>query len=134
MSVALDTAVVIRLLTGTPAEQAELAREVIASEREPVTVSDLVVSESYFALRHHYSVAHSAAVRSLADMLQDARVRGSGIAPIVMRSLAEDGGEKPRPGVMDRLIHAEYQGHEHQLLTFDRDMGRLPGTRLLANK
>lgn len=133
MSVALDTSVVIRLLTGTPAAQAELAREAIASESEPVTVSDLVVSESYFALRHHYAVTHLAAVRSLASMLHDPRVHGSGIAPVVMSALAKDGGENPRPGVMDRLIQADYRREELELLSFDRDVCRLPHTRLLAS-
>ena len=44
MSVGLDTSVALRLLTGTPADQAERARELVASAPEPVVISDLVVS------------------------------------------------------------------------------------------
>lgn len=133
MSVALDTSVVIRLLTGTPAAQAELARDAVAAEGEPVTISDLVAGESYFALRHHYAVSHADAVRSIAAMLNDPRIHATGIAPTVMSALAKDGSETPRPGVMDRLIHADYRREDIEMWSFDRDVCRLPHTRLLAS-
>ena len=132
MSVALDTSVVIRLLTGTPAAQAELARDAVAAEVEPVTISDLVASESYFALRHHYAVSHADAVRTISAMLNDPRIHATGIAPTVMSALAKDGGDKPRPGMMDRLIHADYRREDIEMWSFDRDVCRLPHTRLLA--
>ena len=52
----LDTSVLMRLLTGQPAPLAEVAREHLAEVEESgsvVFVSNLVVSEAYFACQHH---------------------------------------------------------------------------------
>ncbi|HEY5441835.1 MAG TPA: PIN domain-containing protein [Gemmatimonadaceae bacterium] len=131
MSVGLDTSVVLRLLTGTPPHQAETARGLLASAQEPVTLSDLVVGETYFALRHHYAVPHADAVRPLTALLSDPRVRGSGVARAVLAEASSRGPAKSRPGLIDRLIHADYGRDDLQLVTFDRDLARIPGVRLL---
>ena len=64
MSAGLDTSVTLRLLTGVPTEQATAAREFVAASPSPVVISDLVIAETYFALRHHYEVPHADAVAS----------------------------------------------------------------------
>ena len=128
MSLGLDTSVALRLLTGTPAEQAEHARVLVATSPEPVVISDLVVSEVYFALRHHYAVSHRDAVRAMRALLDDARVRSSGVARAV---LAVD-ASSPRllkTGLMDRLILADYYREGAELVTFDQELARLPGAR-----
>lgn len=128
MSVGLDTSVALRLLTGTPADQAERARELVASAPEPVVISDLVVSELYFALRHHYRVSHGDTVRAMRALLNDTRVRSTGVARAVMAAdSASRASEKP--GLMDRLILADYVREGLDLVTFDRDLARLPGAR-----
>lgn len=130
MTQGLDTSVVVRLLVGVPAEQAESARRAI--ERQPrgsVAISDLVVGESYFALRHHYDVPHARAVAALAALLADTRIRSTGVAAQV---LAQAPHRESGPGLMDRLIHAEYQDDDIAMLTFDRAAARLPGTQLLT--
>ena len=132
MSIGLDTSVTLRLLVGIPADQARKAREMIASADAPVTISDLVVSETYFALRHHYSVPHGEAVRALAGLLADSRIQGSGVATALMAEVAAlRGSAATKPGVMDRLIHADYARDSLDLVTFDRDLARLPNARLL---
>lgn len=132
MSIGLDTSVALRLLMGVPAEQAEKARAAIASADAPVAISDLVVSETYFALRHHYAVPHGEALRALGALLADKRIQGNGIAPSVLAQVATlRGANATRPGFMDRLIHAEYTVAAIELVTFDRDLARLPGTRQL---
>lgn len=128
MSIGLDTSVVLRLLTGMPAEQAEQARLLVASAREPVVISDLVVSEVYFALRHHYAVSHRDAVRALRAVLDDARVRAAGVARTVLAAEAEQ-SSPPKVGLMDRLILAESARDGIELATFDRALARLPGAR-----
>ena len=133
MSVGLDTSVALRLLTGAPPDQAERARELVARSPSPVTISDLVVAETYFALRHHYAVPHTDAVRAIGALLADARVHGSGTAVPVLAAAAA-GGAKLRPGLVDRLIHADYRRDALDVVTFDRDLGRLPGTRVLGGK
>lgn len=133
MSVGLDTSVTLRLLTGTPADQAERARALVASTPTTVTISDLVVSETYFALRHHYGVPHAEAVRAIGALLADSRVRGSGTAPTVLAG-ALSGGARPRPGLVDHLIHADYRRDALDVVTFDRDLGKLPGAQLLTGR
>lgn len=131
MSVGLDTSVVLRLLTGQPTEQAERARVLVASAASPVLVSDLVVAETYFALRHHYAVPHGEVVSVLADFLADARVRATAIARHVLADLAMRASSKRAPGLVDRLIHSGYASDDVPLVTFDRALARLPEARLL---
>lgn len=132
MSVGLDTSVTLRLLTGVPELQARAAQAFVATASETVTISDLVVSETYFALLHHYAVPHSDAVRALSALLTDARIRGTGIAVNVLGTLAASRATSaPRPGVMNRLIHGEYARDGITLVTFDRDLARLPDVHQL---
>jgi len=131
VSAGLDTSVALRLLTGTPPEQAESARQFVVAEEEPVTISDLVVAELYFALRHHYAVSHAESVRAIHALLADPRVRGIGVAHAVLREASSRGSSKSRPGLIDSLIHADYARDGLELVTFDRDLARLPSARLL---
>lgn len=129
--IGLDTSVVMRLLTGQPASQAAAARRRIedgAAAGHPPAVSDLVVGESYFALRHHYGVPHRQAIAALRTLLGDPRIIATGAA---RRVLDEVQNEAAAPGLMDRLIHGDYDRTGAVLLTFDRDAGRLPGSELL---
>jgi predicted nucleic acid-binding protein len=132
MSIGLDTSVVLRLLTGTPADQAEQARRLVASAHEPVVISDLVVSEVYFALRHHYGIPHRDTVRVLRAVLDDQQVRCSGLAHLVLAAEAAQ-PSPPKAGLMDRLILAEYARDGIQLATFDRALARRPGARSVAS-
>ena len=128
MTVGLDTSVALRLVTGTPADQAERARILVATSREPVAVSDLVVSELYFALRHHYAVPHAETVSVMRKFLGDPRIRCSGVARNVL--VADDGSRTSRKtGLMDRWILADYARDGVELRTFDRELARLPGAR-----
>lgn len=124
MIVGLDTTAVVRLLVRAPVEQAEAAERLLAGG--DVVVSDLVVAESYHALRHHYMVPHAEAAGALARLLGDRRIRPTGVAPEVLATARGAG-----PGFMDRLIHADYGLAAAALHTFDRSAARLPGARLI---
>jgi predicted nucleic acid-binding protein len=124
----MDTSVVLRLLTGEPAVQAEVARRHVEQRDAPVAVDALVVGESYFALRHHYAVPHNEAVDALLALLASERIVSAAEVRDAL-SAARDGGQ---PGVMDRLILAAAQREGRELLTFDRRLARLDGTRLLG--
>lgn len=132
MSLGLDTSVVLRLLTGEPPAQAETARALVASAATPVAISDLVVGETYVALRHHYSVPHAEAVRVLRALLGDDRIRSLGVARAVLAGDVGQGTSKSQPGLLDRLIHADYARDDLQLVTFDRELARLGGARRLG--
>ncbi len=125
----LDTSVAVRLLVGEPARQAEAAHRWLREVSEPAAISDLVVGETYFALRHHYRVPHGAAVTALRALLGDPRVHPTGVAPDV---LPQVGDERGAPGVMDRLIHGDYERSGAVLVTLDRDAARLGNARLLS--
>ena len=132
--IGLDTSVVLRLLIGEPAQQAVTARALLDSRArngEPAAcISDLVVGESYYALRHHYGVPHGEAVTALHLLLQDSRVQATGVAARVMNELREG---SPGAGLMDRLIHGDYAQREAAALaTFDYAASRLPEAQLLA--
>lgn len=132
MTVGLDTSVTLRLLTGEPGDQAETARAFVAAAAEPVSISDLVAGESYFALRHHYGVPHVEAVRALLGLVSDPRVMALGAARTVLADAASLSHAKSQPGLMDRLIHAAYEREGVRVVTFDRAMGRLEGVEVMG--
>lgn len=131
--IGLDTSVVLRLLVGEPRDQAETARRRLeegTTGLPSAAVSDLVVGETYFALRHHYAVPHAEAISSLASLLEDPRVRATGVARAVLREIVRD--DAP-PGVIDRLIHGDYGRAGANLLTFDRQAARLEDAERLGS-
>lgn len=123
-----DTSVVLRLLIGLPEDQAIQARELLMRGGEPLAISDLVVGESYFALRHHYEVPHAEAIDALIALLSDSRIYPTGVAPSVLATA----GKESAPGLMDRLIHADYERVGAGFATFDRAAARLQGATQLS--
>ena len=132
MSVGLDTSVTLRLLVGVPEDQTAIARKLVSQSSTPVAISDLVISETYFALRHHYGVPHATAVSAIASLLADARVQATGVAPTVLTE-PDARAPEPRPGLIDRLIHADYNRQSLDVVTFDRDFGKLPDAQVLMS-
>ena len=130
MTRGLDPSVVVRLLVGEPVDQALTAQGAIeGAPRGSIVVSDLVIGESYFALRHHYEVPHRKAIAALAAMVSDPRIRCMGVAGRVLAAMLD---RESGAGLMDRLIHGGYEVEDMTLLTFDRGAARLPGAQLLV--
>jgi predicted nucleic acid-binding protein len=132
MSIGLDTSVVLRLLTGAPATQADAARSMMAASRDTVCISDLVVSESYFGLRHHYAVPHAEAAHAIAALLDDPRIQCTGVARRVFRDATAGTVPRSAPGLMDQLILADYRAALCTVATFDRDLAKANGAQLVA--
>ncbi len=132
MSAGLDTSVVVRLLVGEPKPQAAAARSFLeqraAAGGGPSRVSDLVVSEVFFALIHHYQVPAAETVRALNTLFEDERIAPS---PLARAVLATPGVATGKPGLLDRLIHGQYADEGASLVTFDKAAGQLPGAQLL---
>ncbi|CAN5771691.1 hypothetical protein BH11GEM1_BH11GEM1_33810 [soil metagenome] len=130
MTLGLDTSVVVRLLIGQPAAEAEAARRLVDDQpRGTCAISDIVVGEAYFALRHHYVVPHARAVGALSALLGDPRLRATGVARHVLARMPD---RESGAGLMDRLIHGGYEQDDIAMVTFDRVAARLPGARRLG--
>jgi predicted nucleic acid-binding protein len=132
MSIGLDTSVVLRLLTGAPATQADAARSMLAASRDTVCISDLVVSESYVGLRHHYAVPHAEAIHAIAALLDDPRIQCTGVARRVFRDATTGTVSRSAPGLMDQLILADYRANQCAVATFDRVLAKADGAQLVA--
>ena len=119
-AVGLDTSVVLRLLIGRPKPQAERAWQSIMELRSvggQVVVSDLVASETYFALQYHYGVPKAEALRQLDAFFDSSYVTASGCAAEV---LATPGLATARPGFVARMIHAAYMRDVDSMLRLAR--------------
>ena len=133
-TVGLDTSVVLRLLTAEPADQADEAlgflKELKSADRRAF-VSDLVVSEAYFALQAHYQVPKRKAVRVLLDFLRSGFVEPeeNGVAVQALESIT---GSSQKPGFVDRMIHAQYGMIPATLITFEKASRRLDGVIVLG--
>ncbi|MBI2440926.1 MAG: PIN domain-containing protein [Lentisphaerae bacterium] len=132
MTMGLDTSVVLRLLTGEPNVQARKAlqwlREAKASGSTPV-ISDLVASEVYFALQHHFGVSKVEALRNLSLFLASGDVTADGVVATV---LATPGLASAKPGFVDRLIHEQYlRGGAAGMVTFEKAARALAKVKLL---
>lgn len=130
MSAGLDTSVVVRLLVGDPADQADAARRLFDEclhAGSPASVSALVVAEAFFVLQHHYGVPPGVALKQLAALLSDPRVSRDAE---ILKVLRTPGLATAKPGCVGRLIHAGYRSRGCTPTTFDRSVAKLPGTRL----
>lgn len=119
----LDTSVVLRLLTGQPKAQVRAAQariETAINARHRVIVTDLVLSEAYFALVYHYEVPKKEAESMLRTMLR------SGVVDLEPSSCMAAFALKG-PGLVDRMIHARYASENATTLTFDKRMAKLTG-------
>lgn len=134
MQVGLDTSVLMRLLLALPADQAATALTFVKEARlagKRVVVSDLVVSEAYFALHHHYGVPKQEAVARLLEILCSGLVEPSD-GPEVLAALEASRASPAKPGFVDRLIRAQYDRRSASMATFERAAARLPGTSVLS--
>jgi predicted nucleic-acid-binding protein len=127
----LDTTVVLRLLLGQPTDQAERAvayLDKLLRSGHRAVVSDLVVSETYFALQHHYGVSKKDALIGLKRLFSDGEIEALGP---VAKVLETDGLASAKPGFVDRLIHEAYLGEAGEMVTFEKAAGKLRSVRVL---
>lgn len=133
MTVGLDTSVVVRLLTGEPAELATVALRYLMDRRradDRVLVSDWVLAESYYALQHHYRASKRDTLDALRSFLATPGIEGTGE---VVEVITTHGLESAKPGFIDRVIHANYlRSGVDELVTFEKAAAKLPAVRVLA--
>lgn len=125
--VAVDTNVILRLLTGDDPEQAVIAEAAIA---DGAWVSHVVVIETAWALRVNFRFDHAAVARALDLLLKNDKVTIEDAD--VVAAAVEQYRRAPALRFSDCLIleSARKAGHL-PLVTFDRALARLDGvTRL----
>jgi len=128
---ALDTSVVMRLLTGHPPDLATCARSFLAdveNRQAKVYVSNLVVLEAYFACQHHYRLPKGAVLSGLHVLF---RLPTFVVHPRLLGLLKTKALDTIKPGFLDRLIHAESIEAGLPLVTFEKAASRLPNTQVL---
>lgn len=128
---ALDTSVVMRLLTGQPDDLAQAALGYLAEIEQSagrVFLSNFVVVEAYFACQHHYGMSKEVVLGGLHRLLS---MPTFGLHPQLVPLLATEGLATTEPGFLDRLIHAEAATARLPFVTFEKAAARLPGTRVL---
>jgi hypothetical protein len=86
------------------------------------------VSEAYFALQHHFGLTKAQALDVLKEFLGQSGIEA---ADATLAILALPNLAVARPGLVDRLIHADYLRSADQMLTFEKSGARLPRARVL---
>lgn len=133
MIVGLDTSVLVRLLSGVPSELALAALHFVLESQKAghrLRVSDLVVTETYYALQHHYGVSKRESLAAIRQFLETPGIDGDvGLANV----LETPGLESAKPGFVDRLIHHRYlRSGADQLVTFEKAAAKLPDVLVLS--
>ena len=125
MTYALDTSVLVRILANRPQP---LASDVIAdvaariADGNEMYVSNLVASEAYYAMQHHYGVDKRTVLQSLKSMSEQS---GFIFASEAKSVLAIDGLEHMNPGFVDRLIHGESERQGMSVLSCEKSFRHL---------
>lgn len=131
MTYGLDTSVVLRILTNRPLKLATNA--IVRIHRMQLAgdsffISDLVLSETYFALQDYYKVSKEsalAAIKSLCDS------PGFVISDAAKESLGTPNLAKANPGFVDRMIHGEYFNRGYKTFSCEKGFSRLPLTDVI---
>jgi hypothetical protein len=71
------------------------------------------------------------AARALLALLGDSQVRPTGASRAVLSDVIGQRRSALRAELIDRLILADYRRNMPGIVTFDRALGKLPGTELL---
>lgn len=132
IEVGLDTSVLVRILSGQPREAAAIAFGFLQNCRasaDSVFVSDLVLSEAYFALQHHYLLSKQEVFELFTEFFQESGVICLGVAT---ETLEHEGLASAKPGFVDRLIHFGYlAAGADEVATFELAARKLERARVL---
>lgn len=131
-SFSLDTSYVLRLLTEGPDSQMPAALSFFEEQRRsetPLFISDLVLSECYFALQFHFGFTKPDALAALKALTAESPVT---ITPSARLVFGLPNLSQTKPGFIDRLIHGAAHGNGQTLVTFEKAAKKLPDTLVLA--
>lgn len=126
MTYGLDTSVVLRILTNRPLKLATNA--IVRIHRMQLAgdsffISDLVLSETYFALQDYYKVSKESALAAIKALCGNP---GFMISDAAKESLETPNLAKANPGFVDRMIHGEYFNRGYKTFSCEKGFSRLP--------
>lgn len=125
MTYGLDTSAVLRLLMCEPPSLAQKVKNrvaVLLSEGHDFELSDLVVSEIYYALQDYYELSKKEAIALIRAV---AGTPGFSVSGGVKAALDLPDLHKAAPGFMDRVLAAGYAAKGHVTISCDKDFRKL---------
>ena len=132
MTFGLDTSVVLRLLTGQPVELAGHALKRYQdgmAAGDDFAVSDVVATETYYAIQHHYGKTKEEALAALKSF---SRAEGVSFSQGFDEAMALPRLHKANPGFVDRMLAADYRSRGMTTLSCEKSFARLPDAEVLA--
>lgn len=131
MTYALDSSALLRIFVNEPKRLAANVAMFIHSRQQKgdtFAISDLVLSEVYFALQFHYDVSKEHAL----DILRHfANLPGFAVSSWAKDVLSLPNLAKASPGFVDRLIHGAAFSQGQTTVSCEKDFRRLPSTRII---
>lgn len=126
MTHSLDTSVLLRILTNQPRKLATTAivrihRLQQAGDR--FFISNLALSEAYFALQDFYGVPKENCLAALKQLSENP---GFEVSDEAREALSLPNPAKANPGFVDRMIHGEYCGRGLKTYSCEKAFARLP--------
>ena len=131
MTYSLDTSALLRILLNDPKQLAANVAMYVYSRQQKgdvFAISDLVLSEAYFALQFHYDLPKDKAIESLKFI---ANVRGFVVSDWAKDILSLPNLAKASPGFVDRLIHGAAFAQSQTTVSCEKDFRRLPSTAII---
>ena len=130
MTYGCDTSFLMRILTNHPNP---LAGRVIEAAHfriqagDRFEISDLVLSETYYALQASYGVAKADAIALLGKI---AGTEGFIVSDRAKEILSVPNLWKTKPGFVDRLIHGQYFSEAKTTVSCEKSFKKLPLTEV----
>ena len=125
MTYGLDTSAVLRLLMCEPPSLAQKVKDrvnALLADGHDFEMSDLVVSEIYYALQDYYGLSKKEAIELIRAV---ANTPGFSVSQGVRSALELPGLHKAAPGFMDRVLAAGYASKGRVTISCDKDFRKL---------
>lgn len=128
----IDTSALLRVITEDPPSTAEKVIERIEdiwADGGTVLVSDLVVSEAYFAMQRHYRKTKAEAIAALLVL---SRQPGFRFSENAVHALSQPNAATMSPGMVDRMIAGEYRERGLRILACEKNFRRFAEAEVVA--
>ena len=125
MTYGLDTSAVLRLLMCEPPSLAQKVKDrvdALLADGHDFEMSDLVVSEIYYALQDYYGQSKKEAIELIRAI---ANTPGFFVSQGVRSALELPDLHKAAPGFMDRVLAAGYASKGRVTISCDKDFRKL---------